>query len=132
MRTNKYWYWLKNLSIDLLCKLIYWFLYEENIAGQKILWPNRQRNLKQCFFQIQRYIFFRIHWDCFGQYSIRFWDKVFKNGPNKICGRQPLKNLKWYGLPRQTVSLQFFLKAVFHEYHYLSKTEENKLRSDTN
>ena len=19
------------------------------------------------------------------------WDKVFKNGPNKICGRQPLK-----------------------------------------
>ena len=26
------------------------------------------------------------------------WDKVFKNGPSKICGRQPLKNLKWYGL----------------------------------
>ena len=22
------------------------------------------------------------------------WDKVFKNGPSKICGRQPLKNLK--------------------------------------
>ena len=22
------------------------------------------------------------------------WDKVFKNGPNKIFGRQPLKNLK--------------------------------------
>ena len=22
------------------------------------------------------------------------WDKVFKNGPDKICGRQPLKNLK--------------------------------------
>ena len=22
------------------------------------------------------------------------WDKVFKNGPNEICGRQPLKNLK--------------------------------------
>ena len=21
------------------------------------------------------------------------WDKVFKNGPIKICGRQPLKNL---------------------------------------
>ena len=26
------------------------------------------------------------------------WDKVFKNGPSKICGRQPLKNLKEYGL----------------------------------
>ena len=21
------------------------------------------------------------------------WDKVFKNGPSKVCGRQPLKNL---------------------------------------
>ena len=21
------------------------------------------------------------------------WDRVFKNGPSKICGRQPLKNL---------------------------------------
>ena len=26
------------------------------------------------------------------------WDKVFKNGPNEICGRQPLKNLNCYGL----------------------------------
>ena len=26
------------------------------------------------------------------------WDKVFKNGPSKICGRQPLKNVKGYGL----------------------------------
>ena len=33
------------------------------------------------------------------------WDKAFKNGPNKICGRQPLKNLKWYG---QAKSLQIF------------------------
>ena len=23
---------------------------------------------------------------------------IQKNGPNKICGRQPLKNLKWHGL----------------------------------
>ena len=22
------------------------------------------------------------------------WAKVFENGPSKICGRQPLKNLK--------------------------------------
>ena len=26
------------------------------------------------------------------------WDKLFKNGPNEICGRQPLKNLKWFEL----------------------------------
>ena len=31
------------------------------------------------------------------------WDKVFKNGPSKICGRQPLKKLKGYG----RLSLQF-------------------------
>ena len=29
--------------------------------------------------------------------------KVFKNGPSKICGRQPLKNLKRYGLLKGTV-----------------------------
>ena len=28
------------------------------------------------------------------------WDEVFKNGPSKICGRQPLKNLKGYGLSK--------------------------------
>ena len=34
------------------------------------------------------------------------WDKVFKSGPSKICGRQPLKNLKWYSLLKQTIFLQ--------------------------
>ena len=29
------------------------------------------------------------------------WVKVFKNWPSKIYGRQPLKNLKLYGLPKQ-------------------------------
>ena len=29
------------------------------------------------------------------------WDKVFKNGPSNFCGRQPLKNLKGYGLLKQ-------------------------------
>ena len=37
------------------------------------------------------------------------WDKVFKNGLSKVCGRQPLNNLKLYcGLPKQTISLQIF------------------------
>ena len=39
-----------------------------------------------------------IHWNK--------WGKVFKNGPNKTCGRQPLKNLKWYGLLREIPSFQ--------------------------
>ena len=36
------------------------------------------------------------------------WDKVFKNGQSKICGRQPLKNLKRYDLLRQTEPPQIF------------------------
>ena len=32
------------------------------------------------------------------------WDKVFKNGPSKVCVRQSLKNLKGYG----PLSLQNF------------------------
>ena len=35
------------------------------------------------------------------------WFKAFKNGPNKICGKQPLKKLKWHGLPKQTTSKIF-------------------------
>ena len=35
------------------------------------------------------------------------WDKVFKYGPIKVCGRQPFKNLKGYGL-KQTITLQIF------------------------
>ena len=42
--------------------------------------------------------FVRIYFSCglttnYGVFMIN-WDKVFKNGPSKICGRQPLKNLK--------------------------------------
>ena len=29
-------------------------------------------------------------------YLLLTWNKVFKSGPSKICGRQPLKNLKGY------------------------------------
>ena len=32
------------------------------------------------------------------------WDKVFKSGPSKICGRQPLKTFKGYGLLEYFVS----------------------------
>ena len=35
------------------------------------------------------------------------WDKVFKNGLNKIFRRQSLKNLKEYGLLKQFYLAQF-------------------------
>ena len=33
------------------------------------------------------------------------WNKLFKNGPNKICGKQPLKKQKEYGLINQAICL---------------------------
>ena len=36
------------------------------------------------------------------------WDKAFKNGLRKFFGRQPLKDLKGYGLFKLTISLQMF------------------------
>ena len=38
------------------------------------------------------------------------WDKAFKNGPCKICGRQPLKKFE------EIWSASNFLKAVFHKF----------------
>ena len=49
----------------------------------------------------------------------KVWDKVFKNGPSKICGKQPLKNLKEYGLLKADHTLSNFLKAVFHKFYLL-------------
>ena len=40
--------------------------------------------------------------------AVHKWGKVFKSGLHKICGRQCLKNLKVYGLLKQTISLQNF------------------------
>ena len=42
------------------------------------------------------------------------YDKVLKNAPSKICGRQPLKNFKGYGLLKADHTPLNFSKAVFH------------------
>ena len=41
------------------------------------------------------------------QKYILIWDKVLKNGPSEIFGRQQLKNLKWFALFKQTISFHF-------------------------
>ena len=41
------------------------------------------------------------------------WDKVFKNGPSKNCGRQPLKNLKGYPFKFFKGCLPLFLLGPF-------------------
>ena len=43
-------------------------------------------------------------------------DKVLKNGPSKICERQPLKNLMDYDLPSDYTPPNF-LKAAFHKFY---------------
>ena len=37
-------------------------------------------------------------WAASSLLKLIIWVKVFKNGPSKICGREPLKNFQWYGL----------------------------------
>ena len=56
------------------------------------------------------------------------------NGPSEICVRQSLKNLKPYGLFKQTISLQIFkvwlpqillelfLNALSHKYEVATNT----------
>ena len=44
------------------------------------------------------------------------WDKEFKNGASKNCGRQPLKHLKGYGLLIKQTITSNFLMAVFHNF----------------
>ena len=45
------------------------------------------------------------------------WDKVFKDGPSKICRRQTLTNLKEYGLLEAEHTTSNLSKAVFHKFH---------------
>ena len=45
------------------------------------------------------------------------WDKVFKNGQSKICGREPLKKLNEYGLLKADHTRSNFLKAVLHKFY---------------
>ena len=47
--------------------------------------------VEMVIFRVNRY-----HGNCTKKDNNRSrWDKVFKNGPSKICGRQPLKNFNW-------------------------------------
>ena len=41
---------------------------------------------------------------------------MFKNGPSKICGRQPLQNLKGDGPPKAEHDPKIFLRNVFNKF----------------
>ena len=66
------------------------------------------RNLKESYVQnLSQVLLWGCHWK-----NDYIWVKVFKNGPSRICGRQPLKYLKWYDYHIASK----FLKAVFHKF----------------
>ena len=44
------------------------------------------------------------------------WVKVFKCGQSKICVRQPLKNLKEYGLLKQTILSSSFTWSILEYF----------------
>ena len=81
-------------------------------------------------------LFLTIHQEYFSS----IWVKVFKNESSRICGRQPLKNSKLYGLLRQAISLQIikdcflqillrpFLNTLTHmQQHWSSEIADKKL-----
>ena len=45
------------------------------------------------------------------------WDEVFKSGPCKIFGIQPLKSLNEYALVKADHTPSNFLKAEFHKFY---------------
>ena len=49
--------------------------------------------------------------------GINIWAKVFKNGQSKICGRQPLKNVRKYGFLKADHTPSNFLKAAFQKFY---------------
>ena len=60
-------------------------------------------------------------------YLIQYiWIIVFKNEPSKICGRQPLKNLKWYGLLGRISPLSV-LKLLFWKWLEILRSQSGVL-----
>ena len=61
---------------------------------------------------------------------IYIWGKVFKNGPSAICGRQPLKKLKWYGLLVSNI-LEKKTQKVFTNGTKYSRMDQVKFVEDS-
>ena len=53
-----------------------------------------------------------------GEYNV--WDNVFKNRSSKICGRQPLKNLRW-GLFFKGCHPQILLGPFLNTFSHMSQ-----------
>ena len=83
--------WYRKQSFYLRCKLVQTIYGKETSVYSICLGIYLSKPLKNSFLDHIR-------------------DKVFKNWPSKICGRQPLKNLKGY-------PFRFFKGYVFHKFY---------------
>ena len=76
--------------------------------------PNQEKN----FFSVQlSYLMVQNYWDFKNSSTFAFRVKTYRGVfgsrySSKICGRQRLKNLKWYGFPRQI----WLIKAAFYKF----------------
>ena len=62
-------------------------------------WNPKKANRSQIRSQIYKFARVTTFGQDFSEKWVKtLWDEVFKSEPSKICGRQPLKNLRWYGL----------------------------------
>ena len=93
--------WLESLN--------YWRQPHDCISHLSIWWPTQldKFNLTSFCFRENRI------W--YSETLTFIWDKLFKNSPCKICERQSLKNLKWYGLGRPSPFK--VIEAVFHKFY---------------
>ena len=91
------------------CNIFFWFGFNNCIMLKndqtflKIL-CSHHKIFKVCLAIFQRK---RVNL-CIKALISRIWGKIFKSGPSKVCGRQRLNNMKWYGLLRQTILLEIF------------------------
>ena len=107
------------LSLDICHNLInVSFVDFEQVVSWKSTYPLICKNIYDLSFSKRAAQCWKVDLD--RKIQVAWWVKVFKNGPSKICGRQPLKKLKWYGLPKifkgclPQISLGPFLNTLTH------------------
>ena len=83
-----------NGKLYFLCSFISYFYISQLAKKEVKLIPLATRNFDNDKLLVQIEIFERI----LNRLNGIKWDRVYKNGPSKICGRQPIRNLKEYGL----------------------------------
>ena len=94
------------------------------LVSQNLLWQRFKQDIKMTVINVyldRRWIYWnkRTFHICqsliFYLYvNTKIWDKVFKNAPSTICGRQPLKNFTWSILVYFIPYRHFVISAIVY------------------